>query len=135
MVLLEKMEKVKDRGLVVKLADGVDDHEQSSLFLRSLDMLSRYHQSQKPLARIIDFRILPWGVSGEGTVVFPVALDYLVWTGDNAGIVEGVQQRFREDPAFREFEFWVSGAVSPRTKSELEARGWSVHQKAFEILK
>ena len=48
-VLLEKMENVKARDLVVKLADRVEDHEQSSLFLRSMDMLSRYHHSRNPL--------------------------------------------------------------------------------------
>jgi len=128
--LLEKMGGVAGRPEVVRLASNLRSVEEAGFFVVSCAMLQRYHESSGPLKRILAGHVMPRGVKGDGTLVFALAVDYVVWTEDIARAASRVAGEVRGDPSLAKVEFRALGSLSPRSRRELESLGWTVHEKA-----
>jgi hypothetical protein len=52
------------------------------------------------------------------------------WTEDIAAAAARIDGGVRKDNSLVKVELWVSGSLSPRSRKELEALGWAVHEKS-----
>jgi hypothetical protein len=128
--LLEKMGGVAGRPEVVRLATNLRSVEEAGFFVVSCAMLQRYHESSGPLERILAGHVMPGGVKGDGTLVFALAVDHVVWTEDIARAASRVAGEVRGDSSLEKVEFRALGSLSPRSRRELESLGWTVHERA-----
>jgi hypothetical protein len=58
--------------------------------------------------------------------MIPFALDYGVWTANAEKVGDGLKTTYRAPGFNGNFEFWVTGTLSPTGKRELLARGFTV---------
>ena len=128
--ILDKMEGVENRPEVARLASRLEGEDEALFYVASCAMLQGYHSNQKALEGILAGPVMPWGVRGDGTLVLALALDYLSWTEDIAAAAARIDGDVKKDSSLGKVEIWVSGSLSPRSRTELESLGWEVHVRA-----
>jgi hypothetical protein len=132
--LLEKMQGVEGLPVVVRLSLKLQGEEEAGFFVASCVLLGKYHETQGPLKEILAGPVMPRGAKSDGTLVLAFALDYLVWTKDIAAAATKIDGNLKGDASLERIEFWVAGYLSSRSKDEIAALGWAVHEKAAEEL-
>jgi hypothetical protein len=89
-------------------------------------MLEHFHRTEAPLLRLLGERgVPPFGESSDGRVVSFLPTDHVVWTEEIAGVAKGITAGVADVENERR-ELWLTGQVSPRTRSELAELGWAV---------
>lgn len=90
------------------------------------EILAAYQHTVSPIQEIT----APGAIlarAANGTVLIPFPLDYGVWTVRADRVVKNTLAGYKasnRNPA--RFEFWVTGAVSPLARRQLEAQGITV---------
>lgn len=124
--LLSAFEGTEDRMEVLDLAILAGNREESLLFVSSLRILSIYHSDIGPVKRIASGNLLPWGVTGDGTVVIPAAVDHIVWTEAVAETARAAGELFGTEEGVERVELRIAGTVSDRARQELQDLGWTL---------
>ncbi len=117
---LEDLKDVEGRLDVMPLVLTVASEEQARYLVQTLQMTARYHQTVKPLSRLIVLGTVA-AQTKDGEVVVAAPVDYLTWN-------EGVD-RFtgNEELAAPQRALYLAGRLTERARAELEGRGWAVH--------
>ncbi|MCL6621203.1 MAG: hypothetical protein K6T55_03800 [Syntrophobacterales bacterium] len=125
---LEKLAGARGREAVVQFACQAHD-EDSATFMQNLtEILAAYHQTVSPLREVTAPGII-LARAANGTILIPFPLDYGVWTPRADRVVTGTLAGYRTpDGQPARYEFWVTGAVSPLARRQLEARGITVKE-------
>ncbi len=93
------------------------------------EILAAYQQTVSPIQEIAAPGII-LARAANGTVLIPFPLNYGVWTVRAERVVKntlaGYKTPSRTSP---KFELWVTGAVSPLARRQLEAQGIKVVEK------
>ncbi len=129
--IAKSLEGVVGRDELFRHAMSVTTEEEVQVFLQSTGMLARLH-AQRPVTQILAGLRLPTVQLRDGKIVVLGAFDSVYWTEDVAGYETALHAAL--PPNTKGLEVWLSGAISPRARSELESRGWEVHDKATEAL-
>lgn len=132
---LYRLRGVENRREYVALAATAPDESGALFFQRTAELFTAYHLREAPLARIVVWRNLAFGLTKEGVLVAPLAVDYLVWTADMAATASAIAEQMTPEAQVKRVEMWVSGTYSPRTRGELEAIGFTLHERGFEALR
>jgi hypothetical protein len=125
------LEGVAGRDELFRHAMSVTSEEEIQVFLQSTRLLAGLN-AQRPLARILAGLRLPTAESSDGRIMVLGAFDAVYWTEDVAAYEKALHAALPEGATG--LELWLSGSISARAKSELTARGWSVHEQAEETL-
>lgn len=125
---LEKLAGARGREAVVQFVCQAHD-EDSATFMQNLtEILAAYHQTVSPLREVTAPGII-LARAANGTILIPFPLDYGVWTPRADRVVTGTLAGYRTpDGQPARYEFWVTGAVSPLARRQLEARGIPVKE-------
>jgi hypothetical protein len=125
---LEKLSGARGREAVVQFACQAHD-EDSATFMQNLtEILAAYHQTVSPLRELTAPGII-LARAANGTILIPFPLDYGVWSPRAERVVTGTLAGYRTpDGQPARYEFWVTGAVSPLARRNLEARGITVKE-------
>jgi len=118
---LERLQGVKGRDEVTKLAAGVATEDQARFIAESLQMLAHYHQTIAPLSTVAGSGPIVARDSGKAVVV-PAPVDYVAWTERVAEFAR------RPDLKAQQRGVWLTGEVSSRARREFTAAGWTVHE-------
>lgn len=132
--LLDKMKGVEGLSVVVPLASKLEGDEEAGFFVASCVFLKKYHEKHGPLKKLLAGPVMPRGAKGDGTLVLAFALDYLAWTKDIAAAATKIDGAVKDNASLGKVELWVAGAFSSRSKDEIAALGWAVHENAAEKL-
>ena len=132
--LLEKLKGVEGLPVMVRLASKLEGAEEAGFFVASCVLLEKYHEAHGPLKKILAGPVMPRGAKVDGTLVLAFALDYLVWTKDIAAAATKIDGTAKSDASLEKVEIWVAGSLSSRSKDEIAALGWAIHEKAAEKL-
>jgi hypothetical protein len=131
---LDALDGISGRAEFVGRAAGAQVDADAQFYTESALLAEAFHRTQAPITGIV--ANLPGAcVLAEGdrfACLFP--LDYIAWTEGVAGHFERITKRVEADFPKRDRELWLTGRVSPRTASELEARGWTLHEKSLSLL-
>jgi hypothetical protein len=128
--IAKSLDGVAGRDELFRHAVTVTSVEEVQVFLRSAALLPALH-AQKPLARILPGVRIPAAQRADGHVLLIGAFDSVYWTQDVAGYENALRQAL---PGDAPREVWLSGAISPRARTELSQRGWEVHDQAAAML-
>lgn len=113
------------------------DEVEANFFVNMAQILRGYHETQGPITGITMVGSLTVAQTKSGAAVIPFALDYGVWTANADRLSQSMKTTYKAPGFNGNFEFWVTGSVSPRGKRELEARGYKVVEQVgsrFEII-
>jgi hypothetical protein len=74
------------------------------------------------------------GYTESGTLVIPLAADYVNWTPATAALADVITKEAPGNLNVERRELVLSGAASPLARERLEALGIAVTERAFEQL-
>lgn len=105
---------------LVRLADKIETRDQGRFLVAAIGMLAAYHQRISSISSIESRDRLPIGKTSAGWVILPVPVDRLAWTDKLSEFGS------RSDFHASRHEMLISGSVTPMTRKELSARGWTL---------
>jgi hypothetical protein len=114
------------RDAYLKAAMAAADEVEANFFVSTAQILRGYHETQGPIKGISMVGLLTVAQTRAGAAVVPFALDYGVWTANADRLSQELKTSYRAAGFNGNFELWVTGALSPTAKQELEARGFRV---------
>jgi hypothetical protein len=109
------------RAAAVALSNVVTEY-QARFMVTSIRMLAQWNQQNSPITRLRVRGILV-AHDQNGTVIMPAPVDYVSWTPRIAG--------FATDPellAMHNRVLWITGKMTPLTRQQLTANGWTLRQ-------
>lgn len=106
------------------------DETEANFFVNMAQILRGYHETQGPITGITMVGSLTVAQTKAGTAVIPFALDYGVWTANADRLSQNMKATYKVPGFNGNFEFWVTGSISPTGRQELEARGFKVVEQA-----
>ena len=128
-VNLKSLKGVANRGAFVKIAAQKSTTEADALFcVHTAALMNQIHE-KIPIARITMLHDFPICVAKDGTIVVALQWDYAAWTSGAAGFTDEAQKLADKSGQGAHAFVGLSGQVSPRLRQELEARGFTVHDR------
>jgi hypothetical protein len=131
---LEEMKGVRNRATFVRLAAATANRDIAFFRQRQAMMYAGYHKSVAPIETFLALGEFAAARTSTNEVVFNVPLDHLVWTQDIAKLLTAADAKVVQLTRPTNKQLWITGTVSTRTKKELDARGWQVHERTEERL-
>ena len=114
------------RDAYLNAAMAAADEVEANFFVNMAQILRGYHEKQGPITGITMVGPLTLAQTKSGAAMIPFALDYGVWTANAEKVSDGLKTTYRAPGFNGNFEFWVTGTLSPTAKRELQARGFTV---------
>jgi hypothetical protein len=123
---LEKLSGARGREAFINFALRADDEDSANFMQNLAEILAAYQQTVSPIQEITAPGII-LARAANGTVLIPFPLDYGVWTVRAERVVKNTLAGYKKDGRNQpDFELWVTGAVSPLARRQLEAQGIKV---------
>lgn len=112
-------------AMTLETSNAVD----AAFFVSTAAMMAVYHEKVSPVTRILNIHGIPAILARNNALVFPLSLDYGSWSPEADRLSQALAAF---DPGVRVSRklLYVSGIISPRARQELEARGFSVSDRA-----
>lgn len=127
---LTEMNGVADRGALVRLSLATQNPTVALFRQRQAQMYAGYNKAVTPLASFISLGQFAVSRSVNGALVVNFPADYVVWTEPMAQMITAGNQLVNELPGVKEKQIWLAGTLSPRARTEIQARGWQIHDRA-----
>ena len=102
------------------------DEVEANFFVNMAQILRGFHEKQGPITGITMVGPLTVAQTKAGAALIPFALDHGVWTENADKLSQQLKASYRAPGFNGNFEFWVTGTLSPKAKQELQARGFTV---------
>lgn len=118
---LETLAGVPGRVQIVTFAGAAATEDRARLIVAATEMLARYHGTVEPLAQVS----APGPIVARtkaGSTLVPAPIDYVPWTEPVATFAR------RPDLKAKSRTVWLTGKLSPQSKREFEALGWTVRE-------
>jgi len=131
---LDEMKAVGDRERFVQLAALTNNADMSLFRQRQAEMYAGYHKAVAPLTQFVSVGQVPAARAGNGALVFNFPIDYLVWTDSLARLVANTDLLANQLPGIKRKELWLTGNLSPKTRTELRKMGWFTFENAEALL-
>lgn len=131
---LDELMGVADRETYVQMAALTTNVDMALFRSRQADMYAGYHKSVSPLAQFIGLGQLVAARGQGGTLVFNLPVDYLVWTENLAGLVASADNRVNQLTGLTQKQLWVTGALSPRARAELQRLNWKIYERSEPLI-
>jgi hypothetical protein len=134
---LSRLGSATGRDAYLKASLAAADEVEANFFVNMAQILRGYHETQGPITGITMVGALTVAQTKTGAAVIPFALDYGVWTANADRLSQNMKATYKAAGFKGNFEIWVTGAVSPTAKHELQARGFTVVEQTgrrFEII-
>jgi hypothetical protein len=131
---LDEMKGVRDRERFVQLAALTNNADMALFRQRQAEMYAGYHKAVSPLTQIVSVGQVPAARAGNGAIVFNFPIDYLVWTDSLARLVANTDLLANQLPGLTRKELWLTGNLSPKTRTELRKMGWFTYENAEALL-
>lgn len=115
------------------VAARIENQDQALFTQRQALMYRGYHKRQDMVRGFVRLGAMAGALTYRGRLVLCLPLDHLCWTervADVAAAVDLAGQKHRPSAV----ELWVAGTVSPTARKALEAKGWTVREKAGKEL-
>jgi len=126
-VALNKMNNTADRGVFIKFAIPTSDNDVALFRQRQAQMYAAYNSGVQPLRRFVPIGTFTAAEAADGTLLFIVPLDHMVWTQAMANIARAATASSKNAKARRLISL---GSVSKTASASLRALGWEVQENA-----
>lgn len=122
--LLERMEGVADRSIVIHQASLLNSEAESAFFAESLMMVHWFHFNESPAVRMLGGTLIPVLLTSDNRLVACAASDFEYWTRDTQPIADEFTRQYNHISPKR--EVWVADNVSAGYVRGVSNLGWSV---------
>jgi hypothetical protein len=131
---LATLDLVENRAAFVEAATQASSEVDALLYVRTAELLRVYHTEVAPLARLASFQGSVVGVTADGGLVAPLALDYAVWTRPAHAFANTLVRSSLSDgsPVSRR-QILVTGSFSPKARAKIRNRGIEVTERALGL--
>lgn len=123
---LDEMKGVDNRTAFLKAALVAANPTVAFYFQEQAIMYGMYHHKVKPLASFTLVGRYPFGQTKEGGIVGLFPIDYLVWTKEMAGKVEGSGAESIKDIDHKGKTLLLGGTLSKLARKNLTDMGWNI---------
>ncbi len=123
---LHRLGAATGRNAYVTAAMAAADEVEANFFVNMAQILRGYHEKQGPIRGITMVGPLTVAQTKSGAALIPFALDHGVWTESADKLSQQLKASYRAPGFNGNFEFWVTGTLSPNAKQQLQARGFTV---------
>jgi hypothetical protein len=120
---LESLPVPRGRDSLVRLAGKMDNHDQARFLITATSLLAAYHEHVAPLSSVESRGRLAVGLTSAGSVILAAPVDCLAWTNNL------LEFGNRSDLHASRREILITGVATPRTRQELQARGWKLRER------
>jgi len=120
---LELLPVPRGRDSLVRLAGEMANHDQARFLVTATGLLAAYHERVAQLASVESRGLLAVGITASGSLILAIPVDCLAWTE------RLLEFGSRSDLQAGRREVLITGCVTPRTRQELSARGWTVREQ------
>jgi hypothetical protein len=128
---LAALEGVENRSALVEAALHASSETDALVYQRVAELLRGIHERVAKIERLgSDGRFVRAYLAG-GVRITPIEVDELLWTRPTARLADAGAG---PDPGVVRRELWLTGVASPRTRAELESRGFVLVEQAFTRL-
>ena len=124
-ITLEEIE-VDGRLDLIQLMLEVEAREEAMLMVKIISAIGNYHQLVKPIEEVAIRRGLAVCYDEEGTMVLPLALDYLHWSKEISEVL------LSNDLYDESRSLWISGTASAIAKRRLATHDWKLKENCFD---
>jgi hypothetical protein len=131
---LDEMKGVGDRVRFVQLAALTHNADMAFFRQRQAEMYAGYHKAVAPIARFVSVGQLAAALAQNGALVFNIPVDYMVWTEHLAQLVANTDLLVKQLPGITQKQLWVTGALSPRARAELQRLNWKVYERSEALV-
>ena len=120
---LEGLTKASHRDRFIGAALNALSEEEALFYQQEAELLLAYNQQKAPIVNIDIVGRIPVGVTAEGTLFCPLAMDYGIWSERSESVSTRLAKRAAMAGADAHIEIWFSGTLSQRARFELLQRG------------
>jgi hypothetical protein len=131
---LDEMKGVSGRERLVQLAALTNNADMALFRQRQAEMYAGYHKAVTPLSQFVSIGQVPGARASNGALVFNFPIDYLVWTDSLARLVANTDALANQLSGITRRELWITGNLSPKTRSEMRRIGWVTYENAEALL-
>jgi hypothetical protein len=123
-ILAESLTKLgpgpsRGREAFLEAAINAQDEVEANFFASAAQILRGYHEAVSPIGEIRMSARVPVARAGNGTVVVPIPVDFLMWSP----ALEQRSQAVTSATGPGKVEAWLTGTASPLAKRRLAERG------------
>ena len=130
---LASMDGVVNRDIFVKIGLQASTPDMARTITELAMLTAGYHKNIAPLQKLVPMARVCHGVNKKGDTIVILPTDNLLWNERNADLSEYLTANSKGKNGG--IELWTWGSLSKRMQSELQARGWKVHEKAASTLR
>jgi hypothetical protein len=130
---LDHLQGLPGRAEFVERAARADAETRAQFFQEAAELMAIFHRTQAPLARLVPEAGGAGALTADNRILQILNVDYMVWTADLAAHADHITAQARTAFPGAKPEVWLTGQVSPRTRDELRARGWTVHERGLRL--
>jgi len=131
---LATMDGVAGRDLFLARADLATEKSTARYYRSMAQLIGRYHRNVREIKAILDTGGVINLRDAEDRRVVLAPVDHVFWTER----LDRKEQAFRAaaggDAGQARLELWLSGAIDPAARAQLETRGWTVTDRADRLL-
>ncbi len=127
----KSLQGVAGRDELFRHAMNLTSDDEVQVFLQSAGLLVSLH-ARRPVARILSGLRLPTAQLADGAIAVLGAFDAVYWNEPVAADEATLHALLPQNPG--RLELWITGTMSPRASSELQTRGWELHEHAGQML-
>jgi len=126
LVLALKELDVEGRLDLIQLLLEISSREEAMLMVEIVSVIGNYHKWMKPIQEIGIRRGLAVCFDVEGSMMLPLALDYLHWSPEISDVL------LSEELDEKNRSLWISGSASHISQRRLSLNNWNLEEKCFE---
>jgi hypothetical protein len=132
---LSALDLASDRAVFIEQAVAAESEDDAFFYQRVAQMMRAYHERRDGIRRIVPLgRRAVAGYTEHHALVAPFLADHAVWTRPTADFARRLAGAELEDADVARKELVLSGTLSEKARSEIEALGIDVTDRAFERL-
>ena len=120
---LESLPVKRGRDSLVRLAGEMENYDQARFLIAATGLLTAYYERVAPLSSVESRGRLAVGLTSAGLLILAVPVDCLAWSD------RLVEFGRRSDLRASRREILITGGATPRTRQELQARGWRLQER------
>jgi hypothetical protein len=131
---LASLDLAQNRSAFIEAAVSAQSESDALSYEQTAELLRAFGERVSPIREILLIEGTPMGYTESGTLVAPLAADYVIWNAEAAAIARAMTEALPNDLRVERAELVLSGSASPLARERFEALGVAVTERAFEQL-
>ena len=129
---LADLKDSRGRHKFIEAALSAEDEVSATFFMNIAQTLQGYNETVSPIEDISLDSGVTIARAENGRALIPFPLDHGVWTERASDTIRHMKQTYEADGFQGNFDFWITGTVTPRAQNELASMGLEVNENVDE---